>query len=141
MKKIAVVIVSVICALFVSCSPALDNSVTVKNIAQETVYLNIFGKIITVKSGGTQTIKNIQKGSYGYATTYTIPAAASSSSVEGNAEGNLMLDAGTRISILYASRLQASQSGGGAANQLSYVLVVSVSSNDKVSSGGSTTGP
>ncbi len=126
--------------LLLSCSSALDNSITISNFAQETVSVNMLGKLITIKSGATVVVKGISKGTYNYVTTYNIPTGISTSQVEGNASGSLVITAGTRIRINFASRLQQStSSGGGSSNQITYVLIVSVSSSDPVAS--TTTSP
>ncbi len=124
--------------VFLSCSSALDNSVTIKNTASEAVQVNIFGKVLTIKTGATQIIKDISKGSYKYETTYSIPANVSSSQVEGSATGTLEITAGTNIQMFFASRIQKTTGGGSSSAQDTYVLVVSVSSSDAIPSGTTT---
>lgn len=115
--------------LFLSCSSALDNSITIRNSAAETVYVNVLGRVLTVKPGTSQAIKNISKGTYAYATEYALPSGVSGSSIDGNGTGSLVMTAGTQISIFYSSRIQVA-TGSGTSGQSTYILVVTVSSSD-----------
>ena len=134
MKKIYILLL-LLGVLSIRCSSALDNSITIKSIATEDVYVNILGKTLTIKSGTTQVIQNISKGTYSYQTTYKIPTSVSGTTVEGNASGNFVVTAGTKVNIYYASRIQVSQATGGSGTaQSSYVLVASISSSDPVTS-------
>jgi hypothetical protein len=45
------------------------------------------------------------------------------------------MEAGTKISFLFASRLQAATTGGSGTNQLAYVLIISVSTSDRNNTG------
>jgi hypothetical protein len=134
MKNKIFIVPLLLLTIFLSCSPALDNEITIRSIALENVYVNILGKLVTIKPNGLQTIKYIPKGTYSYSTTYTVPSVANSSSVEGPATGTLTLEAGTKVSIFFASRLTQAQ-GAGSSGQVTYVLVASVSSNSPTTTG------
>lgn len=124
--------------LLQGCGGTLNNSITVKNSATNTVYLNILGKLITLTPGQTQVIKNVQKGEYSYTTSYDVPSGVTGSSTEGSATGLVSIGPSTKITIFYTSRIQAQLGGGGAGGQQSnYILIVTISSSDK-SSGEST---
>lgn len=129
MKIKALLVLLFPCLLFMSCSSALKNDITVKNAAAENVYLNILGRIVTVKPGSTQIIENVAKGSYDYSTAFTLPSGVSASSVEGKGSGTVALGPGTHIAIYYTSRIQIA-TGSGQSGQATYVLVVTVSTSD-----------
>ena len=131
MKKLYILLL-LLGLVSISCSSALDNSITIKSLASEDVYVNILGKTLTVKSGTTQVIQNISKGTYAFSTTYKVPSSVSGTTVEGTASGNLVITAGTNINIFYASRIQVSQATGSGTAQSTYVLVASISSSDPV---------
>lgn len=131
MKKTLSAICLFALLFFSSCANDLNNSITIKSIAAETIYVNILGRVLTVAPNTTQVIKDIAKGTYAYTTSFSIPAGVQSSTTEGAVAGNLALNPGTKITILYSSRIQVSQGGGGTGSQSSYVLSATVSSNDK----------
>lgn len=102
------------------CSGKVNNSVTFKNLAQGTVYINFRGDAITVNPGSSATVQEIPKGTYNYDTNYSLPADAIGGSAQGAIKGNLTITAGTRITILYTSSLI-----NGA-----YILLATISSSD-----------
>jgi hypothetical protein len=87
------------------CSGKVNNSVTFKNLSQGTVYVNFRGEAIEVTVGNTSIVQEIPKGTYNYSTTYSVPASATSSSVQGPVTGNMNIAAGTKILIIYSSTL------------------------------------
>lgn len=107
------------------CKTTVTNSVTFESIAMENVIVNFMGETFTVVPNSSKTVRNIPKGTYAYSTTYSIPAVAQTSSVVGAVSGSVVMNADTRITVLYSSSLQ----GTGAT--LSYVLGATISSNDK----------
>ncbi|GMU87753.1 MAG: hypothetical protein AMXMBFR48_29940 [Ignavibacteriales bacterium] len=140
MKKLFIPLALVISLFLQGCGGTLTNSVTVKNTATSNVYLNIFGKLLTIAPGQTQIIKNVQKGEYNYETSFDVPSGVAGSSSEGSANGSLSMGPSTKVTIFYSSRLQVQQGGGGAGGQQSnYILVVTISSSDKT--GGESTAP
>jgi hypothetical protein len=132
MKTKALLILLLPCLFFMSCSSALKNDITVTNAAAATVTINVLGKVLIVPPGTSQIIKDISKGSYSYSTSYALPSGVQTSSIEGNATGQLALSAGTHIYVFYSSRIQIATGSGGTGQQ-TYILVVTVSSSDAVS--------
>jgi hypothetical protein len=110
------------------CSEKVNNSVSFKNLAQGTVYVNFRGTAITVTPGNSAIVQEIPKGTYNYATTYEIPAGAIGGSAQGDIKGNLVISAGTKITVLYSSTLINS----------AYILYATISSSDDQ---GTTTSP
>lgn len=119
-----------------SCSNSVDNSLTVRNMAAETVHLNFRGSLITAPSGTTQIRKEIPKGNFEYSTVYEIPAGVSSASTQGPVEGVFRIKAGTHILIVYSSTISEGGGSGGGQGTLTYLLSATVSSSDTVSVGG-----
>ena len=88
---------------FLSCSDTVDNSVTFQNIASNNVYVNFRGSRVEVPSGSTVTLTEIDKGEFEYETIYEIPAGTTSSSVEGEGAGTIIMDAGIKVLFIYTS--------------------------------------
>lgn len=119
--KIPLLFSFIVSFLFISgCTGKVNNSVTIQNLSAGTVYFNFRGNVVTAASGSTATISEIPKGTYQYATTYGIPAGALSSSAQGAVTGTVIINAGTRIMIVYSSTLT-----NGA-----YVLFATITSSD-----------
>ncbi len=116
---------------FVSCSSSVNNSVTFYNLTDGDIYINFRGSLITVPSGKTSIVKEIPKGTYDYATTFSVPAGTTSTGTQGNLAGTLKLKAGTKILFFYSSTLT-----NGA-----YTVFVTISNSDDQSSTTSPTGP
>ena len=87
------------------CSTSVNNSITFKNLAAGDIIVNFRGQDISVAAGGTGVIKEIPQGTYKYETTYSIPAGATSSATTGDVAGQVVINAGTKILILYSSTL------------------------------------
>ena len=102
------------------CSGKVNNSVTFKNNALGTIFVNFRGDAISIAPGNSATVQEIPKGTYNYDTNLSLPAGAIGWSEQGAFKGTLILSAGTRISILYTSTLI-----NGA-----YVLTATISSSD-----------
>lgn len=134
-SKLFVGLSIVILLAFSGCEVKVDNSVTFKNLASETVYVNFLGKVITLKSGQSQVIKEIQKGEYAYETAYDVPDGVNGASVEGATSGTMEIKAQTKVYVLYVSHLV------GTGSTLTYVLSATISSSDKVSTNSSPTSP
>ncbi len=116
------------------CGGELTNSVTVKNTATNNVYLNAFGRVLTITPGQTQIVRNVQKGDYTYETSYDIPSGVTGTSAEGAISGSMTLGPSTKITIYYSSRIQQEAGSSGSA-QSSYILIATVSSSDRSSTG------
>lgn len=121
MKKIlAVLFISVF--TFLGCSSDSDTSLSLKNLAAGSIYLNFRGEITTVPAGQTVILSNLPKGSYEYVTTYSIPANASSSTAVGDLTGEIKIKAGTKVLILYSSSFAESK----------YTIYATKTSNDNL---------
>lgn len=88
---------------FLSCSDTVDNSVTFQNLASNDVYVNFRGSRVEVPSGATVTLTEIDKGEFQYETIYEIPTGTTSSSVEGEGAGTIIMDAGIKVLVIYTS--------------------------------------
>lgn len=116
-----------------SCTNSVDNSLTVRNMAAETIYLNFRGSLITAPSGTTQIRREIPKGRFEYSTIFEIPSGVSNSSTQGPVSGIFDIKAGTNILIVYSSTITEGGGGGGGQGTLTYLLNATVSSSDTVS--------
>lgn len=125
-NKILILLLSILIVLMNGCSEKVTNSVTFKNMASGTIYVNFLGEIFTIGSGQSQTIRDIPKGNYSYQTSFDVPANVTGSSSEGATKATVEIKASTKISVLYTSVLQ------GTGTQLNYVLIATISSSDKV---------
>jgi hypothetical protein len=110
---------------FLSCSDSVNNSVTFQNLASNNVYVNFRGSKVDVPSGSTVTLKDIDKGEFQYETIYEIPAGATSSSVEGEETGTIIMDAGTKVLVLYTSTFVES----------AYTLFISITTSEDQTEG------
>jgi len=102
------------------CSGKINNSVTFKNLALGTVYVNFRGEAMTVTPGNSVIVQEIPEGTYNYASTYSLPDGAISGSIQGDYKGTLIITAGTRITILYTSTMTNG----------SYIVFATISSSD-----------
>lgn len=136
-RKIFLTVIFSILIASSGCELKVDNSVTFKNLASETVYVNFLGKVFTLKSGQMQIIKEIQKGTYAYETAYEVPSGVTGGSTQGAVSGTMEIKAQTNVYVLYTSQIV------GTGLTVNYVLSATISSSDKVTSSGSnnSTGP
>lgn len=107
MKKILVVLF-LSTLVFWSCSSESETTLTIKNLAAGTVYLNFLGEVTTVPAGRTVVISDLPRGTFDYVTTYSIPAGATTSSAVGELEGEIKIKAGTKVLLLYSSTFSES---------------------------------
>lgn len=119
MKKILVVMCISMLA-FWSCSSDSGTSLTLKNMAAGSIYLNFRGEITTVAAGKTVILSDLPKGTYSYVTTYSVPASATSSTAVGELDGEIIVKPGTEVLIFYSSTLSAEV----------YTIYASKTSND-----------
>jgi hypothetical protein len=119
MKKILVVLCISMLA-FWSCSSDSGTSLTLKNMAAGSIYLNFRGEITTVAAGRTVVLSDLPKGTYSYVTTYAVPAGATSSSAVGELDGEIIVNPGTEVLIFYSSTL----------SEEVYTIYASKTSND-----------
>lgn len=102
MKKIAVILIVFVFG-FWGCEPQEQTSLTLKNLASGSIYLNFRGEVTTVPAGKTIVLSKLPRGTYSYVTTYAVPAGASSSVAVGELEGEMVFSSGTKYLILYSS--------------------------------------
>ncbi len=102
-KIFAFLFVSVL--LLSGCSADYENTLTLKNLASGTIYLNFRGEITTVPAGKTVVLSKLPKGRFEYETTYSIPAGVTNSTAVGDVSGELIFKAGTKTLILYSSTI------------------------------------
>jgi hypothetical protein len=88
---------------------ANDNQIAIVNNAQGAIMFNFRATETDIPSGASLTIKDIPNGTYEYATTYGIPASATSWSVSGAAgAGSLTFSKKeTHHLLIYSSTLAA----------------------------------
>jgi len=106
---------------FISCSSSISNSITFNNQSQGEIFINFRGQIINVSAGQSSKIEKIPQGTYDYATTFSIPASATSASSQGNLTGTFNVSADTKILLYYTSTLISG----------AYTLFVTISNSDK----------
>lgn len=116
---------------FAGCSSSANNSIVFNNTTDGNIYINFRGSLINVPSGQNSVIKEIPKGTYNYATTFAVPAGTTSSSSQGNLNGTLKIQAGTKILFLYSSTFS-----NGA-----YTVYVTMSNSDDQSATTNPTAP
>lgn len=104
MKNFFTLLVISSAILFYSgCSTNLDNQVRFNNLSAGDIRINFRAEIIDVPSSQEVIIKNVTPGTYTYATTYEVPASATSSSEQGDVSGQIVIRAGTKVTVLYSS--------------------------------------
>ncbi len=110
-----------------------NNQIALVNDAQESIMFNFRATEYDVASGASVTIKNIPNGTYGYSTTYTLPAQATSFSISGNAgSGSLTFEREqTHQLLIYSSTLI----------DFAYTLYVNATSTDTIGVAAMITGP
>ncbi len=111
--------------LFAGCTSKLESRVVFKNIAAGALRINFRGTEVIVPAGKTVTVDAIKNGVYSYATTYDVPAGATSATATGDVSGNITINAGTRVLIIYSSTFIANV----------YQLYATMSSSDDLSGG------
>jgi hypothetical protein len=110
---------------------ANNNQIAIVNYAQESIMFNFRATEYDVESGASATIKNIPNGTYGYNTSYAIPAGATAAS-SGAVGGSLSFEREqTHQLLIYSSTLIAG----------TYTLYVNQTSTDSTGSAAMITGP
>jgi hypothetical protein len=105
MRKILVVL-CISMLTFWSCETDQGTSLTLKNMAAGAIYFNFLGEVTTVAAGRTVVMSDLPNGLYEYVTTYSVPAGATSSLAVGDLAGEIIIEAGTQVLILYSSEFQ-----------------------------------
>jgi len=117
-KNLAILFISLF--TFWGCSSESETSLSLKNLAAGTIYLNFRGEVATVPAGRTVVLSDLPKGTYAYVTTYAVPAGATTSIAIGELEGEIIVKAGSKILILYSSTF----------SEDTYTIYASKTSND-----------
>jgi hypothetical protein len=125
MKKTLLLATLIISSMFFySCSTSYNDQITLDNQSSSDISFNFRGEVVSAAAGSTVYIKEVPQGTYDYSTSYSLPAGATSSTTEGNFQGNVTMNAGTKILFLFSSTL----------NSGSYTIYVTESNSDDQSS-------
>ena len=131
MKKLLAIIalVAISMSFFTGCDNSNINSLTIKNDAGYKVSLNFRGSEIDVPANnGKMEITDIKRGTYTYETTFEYPQSATTVKTQGAVSGEVTLNAGTKILLVFSSSISADNS--------TYTLNATISSSDDISGGG-----
>jgi hypothetical protein len=88
---------------FTGCEPFIENKITVENRASGDVKFIIAGKTYDVAANSSLVLPDFKKGTFAYETVYSVPFGITDASAEGAVAGNMVLNAGTEISLIYTS--------------------------------------
>jgi len=102
------------------------NTISIENWASDDVSVNFKGSLTDVPAGATVQLTDILQGEYEYETIYEIPSGATSFDASESCAGTLVLNAGTKILIIYTSVFI----DGG------YSISASITTSDNLSEGG-----
>jgi hypothetical protein len=125
MKKQLIVLFTLATILiisFTSCEPFIENKITARNLAAGGVILNLRGQAYNIPAGETLILNDFKKGTFAYSTVYELPFGVTSATATGDISGNMILNAGTEISLTYTSIVDSSK----------YTLYGVLSSSDDV---------
>jgi hypothetical protein len=114
------VVISVIS--FTSCEPFIENKIIARNLAAADVKINIRGQVHSIAVGETLVLSDFKKGTFEYETIYSVPAGATDFSAEGDVSGEMVLNAGTEVLLVYTSTL----------TEGSYVVYGSMTTTDDI---------
>jgi len=106
MKKNLIILFSlvVISVLnFTSCEPFIENKITIRNLAAAPVELNIRAKLYEILPGEDLVLSDYKKGTFEYETIYAVPFGTTSFAAEGDVAGEMVLNAGTEVLLVYTS--------------------------------------
>lgn len=103
-KTILLLSLMLVPTLFMTgCKSNVDNKLTFRNFASNTVYVNFRASLITVPAGESVQITEMPKGTYTYETTYEVPEGTVEAIATDKLSGVIELAAGTKILIVYSS--------------------------------------
>jgi len=125
MKKQLIVLctlVAISVITFTSCEPFIENKITIKNLSASDIKLNIRAQLYDIASGQTRVFSDFKKGTFEYETIYSVPLGATAFSAEGDVAGQMLLNAGTEVLIVYTSTIDAG----------TYTIYGSMTSSDDV---------
>ena len=90
---------------FQGCKTTVDNRISFNNLSGSDLIINFRGQDIKVDVGQKVDINEIPKGTYTYATSFSIPVGATTASTFGEVSGSVNIKAKTKILIIYTSTL------------------------------------
>ncbi|OGU67837.1 MAG: hypothetical protein A2W30_00090 [Ignavibacteria bacterium RBG_16_36_9] len=130
MKKILkyITVLILFMSIFSGCSDTVDNKITFQNFASNKIFINFRATLIQVDPGKSAVITEIPKGTFSYETTYEIPVGTISSRTEGAVSGEIVMNAGVKVLIVYSSTFTEGV----------YTLSASFSSSEDLAGGGDT---
>ena len=120
--KFIYLILIIVSMSLLSCSDEPVNTLTITNNADYSVQLNFKGTLTEVPSGETVKLTDILEGEYEYETIFEAPQGASYD-VSESCAGTLVLNAGTKVLIVYVSAFDGTQ----------YTLTASVTTSNNLS--------
>jgi hypothetical protein len=94
---------------FTGCEPFIENKITVDNRSSGDVKFIIAGKTYDVAANSSIVLPDFNKGTFEYSTIYKIPFGITDASTEGDVAGNMVLNAGTEISLIYTSVIDSTK--------------------------------
>ena len=125
MKKQLIILFTLIAIsliTFTSCEPFIENKITFRNLAAADVKVNIRAHLYDVPAGETVILNDFKKGTFEFETLYSLPIGATDFSAQGDVSGEMILNAGTEILLIYTSVTTDSE----------YVVYGSMTSSDDV---------
>jgi hypothetical protein len=108
MKKQVIILFAFAIVSFISltsCEPFIENKVTVRNLAAAPIHLNIRAQLYDVAPGETLVLSDFKKGTFEFETIYSVPSVAQNFSAEGDVAGEMVLNGGTEVLLVYSSTL------------------------------------
>jgi len=103
MKKIFSCLFLIIVFSFYGCKTTIDNRVSFKNSSETNLIINFRGQEIKVDIGQKADVNEIPKGTYSYDTNFSIPPNATTKSTFGDVSGTVIINAETKILVIYTS--------------------------------------
>jgi hypothetical protein len=131
-NKILLPILIVFALFLSSCESSLNNTFTFRNLSAGKLLINFRASVVEVPVDKTVTIKDVPKGTYSFSTTYEVPAGVISSTVQGDASGNVTFKQNTKVLVLYSSTLSEDST---------YTLYAALTSSEDLSTDENPTGP
>ena len=113
----------VISVSLLSCSDDTINTITFTNLAAGDVAVSFRGTVTDVPVGATAELTNILLGEYEYETIFALPAGTTTYDAGEELAGTFVLNAGTKILVIYTSIIETGN----------YSISASVTSSDNLS--------
>jgi len=90
---------------FQGCKTTVDNRISFNNLSDTDLIVNFRGQDIKIAVGQKVDVREIPKGTYTYATSFSMPVGANTSSTFGDVSGSVSIKAETKVLVLYTSTL------------------------------------